>query len=1213
MRCPSCDTENPEQARFCLNCGSRLALACPQCRTELLPQAKFCFACGTPVGAPPPDDRRQRDAVAVRALKRLVPQEFAERLLAARGKVSRERRVVTILFSDVKSSTQMAESLDPEEVMEIMDGAFNILIEPIYRHEGTLARLMGDAILAFFGAPIAHEDDPERACRTALEIIEGAKAYAARLEQERGIHGFNVRVGINTGLVVVGEVGSDLRVEYTAMGDAINLAARMEQNAPVGGILISHDTYRHVRGVFDVQPQKPLTVKGKTEPVQVYRVIGLKAKPRRVRGLEARGISSPLVGRDAEFAAVKGCIERLLDGQGGILSIIGEAGVGKSRLMAEVRQQTPSVQWLESRTLSFGRTISYWPFQEILWRYAGISEEDSESAAWHKLESKVSALFAEHTAEILPYLATLLTLEVKGEYAERVKYLDGEAMGRQVFLASRRFFERLAQAQPLMLAFEDLHWVDESSALLLEHLLPLVERVPLLICGVSRPYRKTPTAHLREIAAQDYANCYTEIRLAPLTQTDSAQLVRNLLEIEDLSPRVREMILRKAEGNPFFLEEIIRALIDASAVVRDPATGRWQATAQIETITIPDTIQGVIMARVDRLDEDVRRVLRTAAIIGRSFLYRVLRAVAEADRQLDYHLAELQAVEFIREKQRVPELEYIFKHALAQEATYESILLQKRRELHARVGQAIEALFADRLEEFYGLLAYHYARAEAWEKAQDYLLKAGDQAGRVAADAEALAHYRQAMAAYARAFGDKWEPLQRAALERKMGEAFFRRGEHQQALDYLQRARVYLGKLPLPTSRWRVHLAILREVVQQIGHRLLPGLFLRPMGGPVSPAVEEEIRLYESIGWIDGLTNPERFLLISLRALNVSERSGFSFGVAAGSAALGVIMDYVPVFWLARGYHRRALALAEQIQDPAATGVAEISQAIHKLYLGEWDTMIGPSRRAAATYQEIGDLHRWGMPVYLITLMLSYQGDLSQALMHCQDLVRFGQEGADLQVQCWGLSAQGFVQQRLGRFDEATVALREAIELAKAIPDYAFRIIASAVLGQCYLRQGLLGQALTALDTSQQFYMGYLGGDVYASLRNGLAEAYLLAAEQRDRTERVGWLKEAQRACRDALKQGKAFRPGLPEAMRLQGTYEWLRGRPAAAQKWWQRSLALAEEMGQRYDLGMTHLEIGQRLGERAHLGHAEAIFAEIGAEWDLARAREALGGVRAI
>ncbi|MBC8253645.1 MAG: AAA family ATPase, partial [Ardenticatenia bacterium] len=779
MQCPKCNTENPESAKFCLKCGARLVTTCSQCGSELPPQARFCFACGAAVAAPPSEAAREPGAVGLtEALKRLVPKEFAERLLATRGKVEGERRIVTILFSDVKGSTAMAENLDPEEVMEIMDGAFDVLIEPIYRYEGTLARLMGDAILAFFGAPIAHEDDPERACRAALAIIEGAHRYAAHLEAERGIRGFNVRVGINTGLVVVGEVGSDLRVEYTAMGDAVNLAARMESAAEPGTVLITADTHKSIAPLFETEALRPGRVKGKTEPVSVYRVLATKPAAGKARGIA--GLKSPLVGRDFEVAAFTGCVERLLAGQGGIVSVIGEAGLGKSRLVAEIRGQygtrnTPCV-WLEGRTLSFGQTISYWPFQEIIRQYAGITEGDDEGSAWAKLESQVAVLFPEQVAEVLPYLASLLALPVRGEYEAKVKYLDSEAMGRQIFLVSRRFFARLAQAQPLVLVFEDMHWIDQSSAALLEHLLPLVESVPVLFCGVSRPDPHTPAARLRKLAASDYGSRYAEIRLQPLSQAESDKLVRNLLASDTLLPSAQAMILHKAEGNPFFVEEVIHTLIAMGAIVRDSSTGRWQVTAAIAQITIPDTLQGVIMARIDRLDEEVKQVLRVASVIGRSFLYRVLRALAEADRELDHRLDELQQVELIRERSRIPELEYIFKHVLTQEATYASILLQRRRELHTQVGACIETLFAERLEGFYGLLAYHYARAEVWEKAQAYLLKAGDQAGQVAADAEALAHYQQALEAYTRVLGDHWDPLQRAVLERKMGEAFYRRG-----------------------------------------------------------------------------------------------------------------------------------------------------------------------------------------------------------------------------------------------------------------------------------------------------------------------------------------------------------------------------------------------------------------------------------------------------
>ena len=726
MKCPKCQFENPDGLVFCGKCGTKLERICQACNFLNPLDFLFCGKCG-----------HELDQEAVPKPERSVEGE---------------RKQVTVLFSDLSGYTAMSERLDPEEVKNMMGRIFGEIAQVVVKYDGSIEKFIGDALVAFFGVPRAHEDDPVRALRAAREIHEIVKALSHQFESKVGMP-LSMHTGINTGLVVTGEVTTE-EGPLGVTGDTVNVASRLSGLARPGEILAGEETCRQAGGYFAFEKLEPAKVKGKTEPVPVYRVVEEKVRVGRLRGLATEGVSSPLVGREAELVAIKGCVNRLLDGQGGILSVIGEAGLGKSRLMAEVLDRTDpsSLQWLEGRTLSYGQKISYWPFQEMLRQYAGITEDDSDMEAWKKLESRITKLFTAETGQILPYLASLMTLAVRGEYAEGVKYLDGEAVGRQVFLASRRFFERLARSQPLMLVFEDLHWADESSTRLLEHLLPLITRAPILICGVSRPEPKTPAFRVREIAAKDFERRYTEIRLGPLSQTESTQLMNNLVEVENLPARVREVIVNKAEGNPFFLEEIMRSLIDRNAVVRDSVSGRWRATAQIETVTIPDTVQGVIMARVDRLDEELKQVLRTASVIGRSFLYRVLRAIEQAVHELDRHLDDLQAMELIREKQRIPELEYIFKHALVQESTYESMLLEKRRELHARVAQAIEILFSDRLEEFYSMLAHHYARAEAWEKAQEYLFKAGDQAGKIAADAEALAHYQQAMATYARAW-----------------------------------------------------------------------------------------------------------------------------------------------------------------------------------------------------------------------------------------------------------------------------------------------------------------------------------------------------------------------------------------------------------------------------------------------------------------------------
>ena len=712
-----------------------------------------------------------------------------------------ERRVVTVLFSDVVGSTALAGQVDPEEWTGIMNMVFERLNKPVDRYGGTVARLMGDAILAFFGAPTAHEDDPERAVLAGLAILENIEPLRERLNREKGID-FNVRVGINTGLVVVGLVGSEIRGEYTAMGDAVNLAARMEQTAAPGTVQIAEDTYRLVASLFKTEALGEIQVKGKIRPVPAFRVLGRKAKPGRPRGLEERGLSSPLVGRDAEVATLEERIEQLRErNEGGVVLVFGEAGVGKTSLVGEVRRRAgDGLRWLEGHTLSFGQSLSYWPFREMLWGFTRISERDEEETAWTKLEQNVTRLFSEGVDDYLPYLASLLALEIREPYREKVAYLDAEALGRQVYLASRRFFEHLAQTKPLVLLFEDLHWMDDASARLLEHLLPLVEHVPLLIVGLSRPESGTAGQRIGQLASGEHADRYMELQLSRLPPGESRLLVQNLLRVDDLPAHVRQRIVDRAGGNPLFLEEIIRTLIDSGAVDRDSRSGRWRATESIGTLQLPDTVQGVVIARVDRLAEEVKQVLRTASVVGRSFLYRLLREVMKLERELDRELATLQDFDLIREKQRQPELEYIFKHALAQEAVYESILLETRQHLHRSVAEAIEALFRERLEEFYGLLAYHYARAEAWKQALDYLLTAGDRAGQIAADGEALDHYRQALAAYEQAFGDRWDPLQRATLERKMGQALFRRGEHAQSQDHVRVIPVVSRHYPGPMA-----------------------------------------------------------------------------------------------------------------------------------------------------------------------------------------------------------------------------------------------------------------------------------------------------------------------------------------------------------------------------------------------------------------------------
>lgn len=622
MNCSQCQTDNPPIAKFCLNCGAALSARCAACQTELPAGAKFCFNCGQPVVAPTPADDARHTRLAA-----ATPAPLADKMRAAR--LAGERKIVTALFADVVGSTALAEQLDPEDWTEIMNGAFDRLSPIIYRYEGSIARLLGDACLAFFGAPVAHEDDPIRAVHAALEMLDSIREYASEVRQHYGIE-FAIRIGLNTGPVVVGDVGSDLKFEYTAMGDAVNLAARMQAAARPNVLLISEHTYRFVAPLFDCIDLGPIEVKGKAEPVRVYEVRGTKAQPGRLRGLA--GLHSPMVGRKRELETLVRRTETLQGGRGGVAAIIGEPGLGKSRLIAEWKTATSAdnaLQWVEGHCLSYGQGLAYHLLLDLLRAMLGVSAATAEPETRAALHTLTSELFDEDAQEIYPYLGHLLSLQLEGPAFDRVRVLDPQTLQSHYLTTLRRLLLTLAARRPLALICDDIHWADPSSTELLIRLLPLTNEAPLLFCFITRPDRDAPGWRLIDAAREAPNVELTELSLSPLSEEDSRQLVSNLLEIEALPEHIRTTILQRAEGNPLFVEEVIRMLIDRGVIIKKGQ--RWAAVKEIEGVEIPDTLQGLLVARIDRLPDEVKRTLRVASVIGRQFSVRVLEHVLDEE------------------------------------------------------------------------------------------------------------------------------------------------------------------------------------------------------------------------------------------------------------------------------------------------------------------------------------------------------------------------------------------------------------------------------------------------------------------------------------------------------------------------------------------------------------------------------------------------------
>ena len=747
MICPNCQHENPKEALFCMKCGTKLERKCPRCGADYPEEAVFCMKCGTKlveeavptpteVAVPTMGAQPSRPPKLENMQDRLyIPEPLRQRMDTAEQEIAGENRLVTALFADISGFTPMSQQLTPEVVVERVNQCFQAITDAVYRYEGSVNRFMGDCVLAFFGAPLTHENDPERAILAALDMREAV----LKLE-------LNISVGINTGMMYFGPIGTQQHREITAYGHDVNLAKRFQEAANPGQILIGESTYRLTRKAFDFNRIDALTLKGIESPVTAYEALNIKEHPEKLRGIE--GLRARMIGREHEFADLKEVCDQWIEGQGQIVSIIGEAGIGKSRLVAELKTyQTSEVsktsEVCEGRCVSIGQPISYWPFLDILRTYFNLSEEDSGQEMARKVTENITALFPQSAEEFLPFLGHLLSIQFGNKLDDSLKFATPDQIKHQTLMRLRDLFETLARKQPLLLILEDLHWADDLSLDLLSLLMDELATTPMMLLCVYRPEKEHRVWQLSNQAQRKCLDRYTEITLKQLSSRESRQLVETLLTIDNLPESVKEMILRKSEGNPFFIEEVIRSLIDRDLVYRDG--DRWKARSEISDIDVPDTIQSVLLARVDRLQAEAKYVLQCASVIGRLFKYRLLEHLSQQERNLDRYLSEFEERELVYEERTVPELEYAFRHALTQEATYQSILERRRREFHHQVALGIERFYRERLEEYYEELAHHYSRSEDAEKAVEYLLKAGEKAKQSYDNETTISHFNKAL------------------------------------------------------------------------------------------------------------------------------------------------------------------------------------------------------------------------------------------------------------------------------------------------------------------------------------------------------------------------------------------------------------------------------------------------------------------------------------
>jgi class 3 adenylate cyclase len=717
--CPQCRHETPSDAEFCPECGARLALVCAQCGAANAAAAKFCKKCGQRLAAAPAP-----------APQSYTPAHLAERILEARGSLEGERKQVTVLFADLKGSMELLADRDPEVARKILDPVLERMMDAVHRYDGTVNQVLGDGIMALFGAPLAHEDHAVRACYAALRMQDALRRYTEEVRRAHGVE-VQIRVGLNSGEVVVRSIGSDLRMDYTAVGQTTHLAARMEQLATPGTIRMTAETLRLAEGYVNVKPLGPVPVRGLGEPVNVYELSSAGSVRTRLQAASARGLSR-FVGREAEIEQVRRAAEQARGGRGQVVAVVGEPGVGKSRLYYEFIHSHRTHGWLvvESASVSYGKATAYLPLVDLLKSYFKISDRDDTRALRAKVTGTMLTL-DEALKESVPPILWLLDALAEGQ---PLPGLEPAQRRQRVQEAVKRLVLRESRVQPVLLVFEDLHWVDSETQAFLDSLLESLPTAAILLAVNYRP------EYQHRWGSKTY---YRQLRIDPLPLASAEEMLETLLGSGASVDPLRRLLVQRTEGNPLFLEESVRALVETGVLVGE--RGAYRLTRSPDAIRVPDTVQTILAARIDRLPPAEKRLLQAASVVGKDVPFPLLEAVAGlSDDELRRGLGQLQAAEFIYEARLFPDLEYTFKHALTHEVAYGSLLQERRRVLHAGLVEAIERLYCDRLGEQVELLAHHALRGALADRAVEYLRLAGTKAVARSANREAIGLFEQA-------------------------------------------------------------------------------------------------------------------------------------------------------------------------------------------------------------------------------------------------------------------------------------------------------------------------------------------------------------------------------------------------------------------------------------------------------------------------------------
>ncbi len=1004
--------------------------------------------------------------------KRFIPN--AKKKIINTSQIEGERKNVTLLFANISGLTTLSEKLPPPDFKDIIGNLLKILKEIVNRYEGTIDNFIGNCIMILFGVSIKHEDDPERAVYAALDIM----SKLGRFNEEQGTN-LSIHTGISSGAVVVCRDSSGSSKDYTVMGDTVDYAERLMLMAKEE-VLVSESVYKSTVNLFEMNRLKPVGLKGETAGIIPYRVVGIREAPGSKHGLLQ--LSSPLIGRDKEFEMMKSVLDKVMKAKSAVLSINGEAGVGKSRLIDEFKKITKDkVNWLSGRCPSYGKGFPFWVFLEQIRSYLGVRDSDLDLQSRRKVGGKAESLFKERTDEYLPYLCIFLSIKVLEHLQEKVKYLDPESLRLQEFVSVKVLFRDIAKNKPLILYFEDMHWIDPESLELLKFLLDGLQDESIFFLFETRPEKKTGLYKIKESIQNIFKKRYNEISLRALDTNDAKRLIQNLLKIPEPPGELSSLVLEKSEGNPFYIEEIVRSFIESGVLKRD--SGSWRVAKSISSFEVPDTVEAVIRSRIDQLPPEVQEVLGRASVIGKNFLCRILSSISKKD-NLSKNLGFLEERGFIQRKtnsftaaQFSQDAEYGFKHILIKDVAYTGLSKKKKCEIHKKVAECVERIFREKIEDYYEVIAYHYFNAEILEKSYEYYKKAGDRAKKLYSNNVAIGCYAKAIEIHKKLFPED-EQESMAELFEKMGDVEEIKAEYDNAI-----------------KNYKVAFGYYRDIEKMAGIKRKTGHIFRQKGKydsafsnyeeairmlkniPDSPVLSETLINYAFV-LADGRNDYEKAQEMIERTLKKLDKIGENKIYARGLTTLGNIFllkgDYEKIL----KHHEKALEIYGELNDKK--GIVVTSNNIGNVYhdKGELDTALRHYKRGLATSKGIGYKSGIGAVSGNIGVVYGKKGEFAPALKYCKIYLSISEEIGDKMGVGRASGKIGTIYFDRGDLDTALKYFKKYLTIAEEMGDKLGVSIVSGDIGSVYHDKGKFDRTLNYYKKSLAVAkgIGYKGG-----------------------------------------------------------------------------------------------------------------------------------------